>query len=245
MTIMAQMYIFTQMQDLDKKTPDILDKLASVGYKAIEGMYGNPPYTKAEMKASGLKYFAPHLNPKALQPLDPIIKFCHEIGAEDICSSGPAEWNDRASEDYKKTSVLLNDLGRQLQAEGIHLHYHNHDFEFQSGNEEKMGIDLLLEELDFDVVKFCLDVGWIWFAGVDPAKFLKDHAEKIGVVHMRDFKNRLSVPLGQGEMNLDAIVAEIKKMTNLRALAVEQDPSSTPLEDMITSREYLKKQFAL
>jgi len=245
MTVMAQMYIFTQMQDLDKKTPEILNKLASAGYEAIEGMYGNPPHTKAEMKASGLKYFAPHLNPKALQPLDQIIKFCKEIGAEDICSSGPAEWTDRTTEDYKKTSALLNDLGRQLQAEGIHLHYHNHDFEFQSGNEEKMGIDLLLEGLDFDAVKFCLDVGWIWIAGVDAAKFVKDHAEKIGVVHMRDFKGRQSVALGQGEMNLDAIVAETKKLPNLRALAVEQDPSSTPLEDMIASREYLRKRFSL
>ena len=95
-------------------------------------------------------------------------------------------------------------------------------------------------------ILLCLDVGWVWYAGVDPIGLLRDHGDRIGVVHLRDFRGRASVPLGHGDMDIPVLVSEIRRLSGLRALVVEQNPgSSDPLGDMRESRRYLREMCGL
>ena len=50
---------------------------------------------------------------------------------------------------------------------------------------EQMVIDYFLSLCP--KVMLQVDVGWVMYAGVDEAEFLKDHAQKTALVHLKDF----------------------------------------------------------
>lgn len=241
MIVAGQLYVFTRSSMLEDDVEGVLGRMAEAGYEAIEGMLGRPPIARDVVDAVGLRYLAPHCGLRNVEPLSDTIRFCRAMGAEAICSSGLLTWDKRSGDDYRASAEALNRIGAKLQAEGIELLYHNHDFEFLEVEPGKTGMDLLLESLDSRLVRLCFDAGWVWVAGHDPAQFLAEHGEKIGLLHMRDFLGRESVPLGQGDMELTAVCAEAAKLPNLRALVVEQDPTTPdPMGDMVKSRTYLR-----
>lgn len=84
---------------------------------------------------------------------------------------------------------------RYLREHGVRLYYHNHDFEFDRVDGVLTGMDLLCVGLDPDAIELCVDAGWVWWAGVDPAESLRSQRERIGLVHLRDFAGPKSLPL--------------------------------------------------
>jgi sugar phosphate isomerase/epimerase len=92
----------------------------------------------------------------------------------------------------------------------------------------------------------CLDVGWVWRAGLDPAQWMELHRDKIGYLHLRDFSADESVALGQGEVNLAPLMQTAQTLPNVRWIVVEQDPTSPdPLRSMSESRAYLREHLGL
>jgi sugar phosphate isomerase/epimerase len=162
-----------------------------------------------------------------------------------VVSSGLVRWEERRAEDYQAAAEALNVAGRRLRQQGLFLHYHNHDFEFQPVADDRTGFNLLLDGLDTEAVTLCVDTGWVWLAGTDPAEFLRQHSERVGMVHLRDWQEGRSVPLGGGEMDLGPIIAELPHLPPLRWVVVEQDPDSQyPAEDMRRSRAHLRDHFS-
>ena len=245
-TIGAQLYIFQEKFDLERSLDVILEGLAQAGYGAVEGSPGQETDYRQELDRLGLRYIAPHVNPSKLKDLGAIAAYLRVMGGKDICSSGLLEWNRRAADDYRAAIRFLNEAGRQLRAQGIHLHYHNHEFEFERVEGDRTGMDLLLEGLDADATDLGLDVGWVWRAGLDTARFLREHRERIGYIHLRDFRGAESVPIGQGEMELAPIMDALHELPHLRWVVVEQDPTAPdPMQAMRDSRNYLKIHFGL
>lgn len=106
-------------------------------------------------------------------------------------------------------------------------------------------MDLLISELDPDAVSLCFDSGWAEQGGQSATEFMAKHGQRIRMLHLRDFCGAQSVPLGHGDNDLAAQIALLSHLPNLEYLVVEQDPSPTPLEDMQTSRRYLRNTFGL
>ena len=245
MILAAQLWIFSQAADWDAQAENSLRQLAEAGYESVEGLYGKPPMSPDILQAAGIAYGAAHLTPQNLEPLEPLRDFLLAMGAGHVCSSGPLQWSERTADDYRKTAAFLNETGRALRSQGIRLHYHNHEFEFERVDGDRTAMALLLAELDPNFVTLCFDAGWAERAGQNAADFLREYAARIGVLHLRDFHGPQSVPLGRGEMDLAAQIALLPRLPNLQYLAVEQDPSDSPTEDMQVSRRYLRNAFGL
>lgn len=246
MLIAAQLYVFNNAADAAVAMPDWLEALSDAGYGAVEGMYGRPPADRAAVDAAGLRYLATHVVPGQLEPGDELIAFVRQMGATRLCSSGPLEWEARTVDDFRRTADHLNAAGRRLCNDGLHLCYHNHGFEFVPWEDGRLPIDVLLNALDPAAVELCLDTGWVEVAGCDPVAFLRDHGDRIGLLHIRDFRGTESVPLGRGECDLGAVALNLPGLDNMAALVVEQDPTTdTPLEDMKASIRYLHEELNL
>jgi sugar phosphate isomerase/epimerase len=245
-SIGAQLYIFRDKFDLDHDLTRILDSLARDGYRAVEGSPGHRTRFKAELEQRGMHYAAPHVVLADLEDWSKTIEYSQAMGSDDICSSGLLQWNERRAPDYLNSARALNECGKHLRDVGIHLHYHNHDFEFEAVGGSTSGMDILLNELDFNIVDLCLDVGWVWRAGLDPAVWMQQHRDQIGYLHLRDFAGEESVALGQGSMDLEPIVATMNSLPNVRWIVIEQDPTAPdPLKSMSDSRAYLRDKFAV
>ena len=237
----AQLYIFREKHNLATEIRPILALLSESGYVSIEGFYREEQDFRASLDCHGLTYAAAHLVTAELNEPNRVADYVRLMGGQDVCVSGPLQWNERTADDWRKTADILNHSAEVLQAQGVRLNYHNHDFEFAQVEGELTAMDLLLETLDFNRVKLCLDAGWLWRMEQDPAAFLKTHSEKIGVLHLRDFKGTQSVSLGEGDIDQRPILAVIPDLPHLRHIIVEQDPDAeNPGLAMQLSRRYLQ-----
>jgi sugar phosphate isomerase/epimerase len=153
---------------------------------------------------------------------------------------------------YKSLADKLNTAARTADAADLKFCYHNHDFEFQP----KPGgrpIDVLLNHLDQKLIGLEVDVFWVSMAGVNAAEFLRNHANRIQLVHLKDrakgtpiHYDIATVPdetyreLGSGDLPLQDILEAVSH-TNARHVFVEQDFSKDSIASLRQSYAFLKK----
>ncbi len=153
---------------------------------------------------------------------------------------------------YRSLAQRLNQAAQKADAAGLQFCYHNHDFEFQP----KPGgrpIDVLLEYLDPKLIRLEVDAFWVSMAGVNAAEFLREHADRVVLVHLKDrakgtpihydiatVPNETYRELGSGDLPLRDILEAISH-TNARHIFVEQDFSKDPIASLRESYAFLKQ----
>lgn len=90
-------------------------------------------------------------------------------------------------EDWLQACDLLNRSAAVCQRAGAKFLYHNHNMEF-APFEGGAAIDFLIANTDPELVKLEVDVGWVKAAGVDPAGFIRQHAARVRLLHVKDLK---------------------------------------------------------
>jgi sugar phosphate isomerase/epimerase len=81
----------------------------------------------------------------------------------------------------------LNEASVIAREFDLQFFYHNHDFEFSNkqANGEPM-YNILLEETDWNLVKFELDLYWIVVGGESPVHYLADDPARYPLYHVKD-----------------------------------------------------------
>ncbi len=152
---------------------------------------------------------------------------------------------------YKNLAEQLSKAGEICQRSGIQLSYHPHAFEFQA-MEDTSPFQLLIEGTDAALVALEVDVFWVSVAGRDPTQFIRDHAGRMRLLHLKDKKDGLSTtfldssvppdafqPVGSGVLNFPDIL-RAAEAAGVKHCFVEQDQSPDPLVAIEQSSSYLK-----
>ena len=90
----------------------------------------------------------------------------------------------------KMSCEVLNKLGALAKQYGIQFLYHLHNIEFNpilDSDYPGQIVDYMMEHTDPDRVKFEDDVFWVQIGGRDTIEFLKEHADRIPMLHVKDF----------------------------------------------------------
>jgi sugar phosphate isomerase/epimerase len=153
---------------------------------------------------------------------------------------------------YRSLADKLNIAARRADAAGLRFCYHNHNFEFQPTPGGRP-IDVLLNHLDQKLIGLEVDAFWVSMAGVNAAEFLRKHANRIQLVHLKDrakgtpiHYDIATVPdetyreLGSGDLPLQDILEAVSH-TNARHVFVEQDFSKDSIASLRQSYAFLKK----
>jgi inosose dehydratase len=155
----------------------------------------------------------------------------------------------RGSFDFKasKADIVagLNEMSKAVTDAGIVAALHQHTGTCIESRDEVYAV---LEAVDTKYVKFGPDVGQLAKGGSDPVKVVKDFLPLIRHVHFKDWNGgpywSEYCPLGQGKVDLRAVLALLEQAQELKIVMVELDPSAnapmTPLETARTARDYLK-----
>jgi inosose dehydratase len=175
-----------------------------------------------------------------------------------IAVIGPNSVN-RATYRYadNKTNIVaaLNDLGKACMDVGIVPVLHQHTGTCVESRDETYAT---VEAMDTRVMKFGPDVGQLQKGGSDPVKVCTDFHAIIHHVHMKDFDGGPDwlgyCPLGQGKVNVEALVDIFEKAGNDMMIMVELDPNDPdpatgvkkpeplqPIETAKIAKEYLHK----
>ncbi len=149
--------------------------------------------------------------------------------------------------DHKADIVAsLNDIAKAVMDVGLVGVLHQHTGTCVESREETYAV---LNAVDTKYVKFGPDVGQLAKGGSDPVAVVKDFSAIIRHVHLKDFNGGNAYlgycPLGQGKVDVPAIVNLLEKTGNDMMIMVELDPSPgmpmTPLETARISKAYLQK----
>lgn len=213
------MQLYSMSQALSGDFPGTLEILAETGYKNLEfagpyyfspeeeiknniliqqmGLkgYGYYDYKPAEIRKLlddlGLTSYSAHVSIQSLEhDIDEVLRAASTIGHKYlICpmTLGPD------IDTYKNAADKFNTIGESCREAGIKFGYHNHSQEFHDFDGERP-IEVLMDRTDPDLVIFELDLFWTTVAGVDPARFIKKHADRISLVHIKDMARKMEVP---------------------------------------------------
>lgn len=168
------------------------------------------------------------------------------------CDSMPREM--ATPDGIKKFCSDANRIGELISQFGQKLLYHFHSYEFINFEDTKEnGIDIFKRELNPEYVLFQPDTHWIQSGGASPAEFIRENADMIGYVHVKDYAigkrdellestPKLYAPVGCGNLNFKEIIKACKEI-DCKMYVIEQDDcyGRSPFECVKTSFDNLKK----
>jgi inosose dehydratase len=161
----------------------------------------------------------------------------------DLDWSAPPALDD---DGWRRAGRHLRQIADDVAAEGLELVLHPH-----AGTlvETAADVERALAHTD---VPWCLDTGHLLIGGVDPARFVHEHASRIGHVHLKDVDARLAErlrrgelslvqatqqglfrPLGEGDARIDQVVRLLDDGGYERWLVLEQDVAITGAEPAV------------
>jgi inosose dehydratase len=174
-----------------------------------------------------------------------------------------------ARPDLKAFAETLTELGKRTAEIGLPLAFHNHMGQIGQNPDE---VDAILEMSDPKYVKLLLDTGHYAAAGGDPVKAIKTHGKRLGLLHIKDVKDKppgtptdskptadgkpaapdnkkyLFVELGQGKVDFKAVFAALRAVSFKGWVMIELDttpPGGTPKASAITNKAFLEKTLGL
>jgi inosose dehydratase len=151
-----------------------------------------------------------------------------DIGADTFVTavvSDPADWARPAVSDagWAHLFAMLDEIETITADHGVRQVLHPHVNTLVETADE---VDRLLES---SPVAICLDTGHLTIGGADPVEIAEQHAERVGLVHLKDVRTAIADRLNAGDIELMAAV-----QAGLFASLGEGD---VPIAETITSLE--------
>jgi inosose dehydratase len=239
----------------------VLSEMAALGLKATElGAQGWLPLdgaaVRAELDRYGLRLvggFVPVVVHEAdLAPTRESARRAAEqlaVAGGDVFVAAAVQDEDWSApsplddDGWRRVGAHLRELADLTAAEGLTLVLHPH---VGTLVETAADVERALAHTD---VPWCLDTGHLLIGGVDPVQFVREHADRIGHVHLKDVnaplaerlrRGELSLvqavqmglfrPLGEGEARVDEVVRLLDETGYERWLVLEQDVAITGTE---------------
>lgn len=223
----VQLYTLRDMaqKDLD----ETLKIVARLGFAGVEfaGFYGHSAQeVRGMLDHYGLKAFSAHIPAAAFEgDIETVVNDLQVVGA----GWGIIPWvdpNDRNETAMRDLGARMNAWASRLADAGLKLAYHNHDFEFTTTLPTGETLfHTLMNNTDPETVFFEMDAGWVYAAGYDPAKELREHPDRIRLVHLKDADGvgpARDTVLGAGKVDWPAVIAAADG-ANVEAFIVEMD----------------------
>ena len=245
MSLPIALQLYSIKDETEKNFIQALKKVAKIGYSGVEfAGYGglSSSELKALLQELGLKVCGSHVTLEELtKNIDSEIEYNLEIGNPYIICSWAAY---NCKEDYEKTAETFNALAKRCKARGILFGYHNHGHEFEKFDGE-YGLDIIYKETDAQLVKAEVDTYWVQHSGLDPAEYIKKHAGRCDLIHIKDMEiidgEKRSTEVGNGIMDIKTIIKAAEEQ-GAKWLVVEQEFFNKPsLESVEIGYKNLKK----
>ncbi len=246
-TLAVQLFTLREFTKTPKDIESTFKRIKAMGYNAAQ-VSATGPIEARELKeiadGTGIEIVATHTAFNRFKnELKSIIDDHQLWGCEYVgLGSMPVEY--RNADGYLRFAKEFEQIGRELQKEGLKFVYHNHRFEFERFG-DKTGMEIMLDVTTPNNFGFLLDTYWVQAGGSDPADWIYKLDGRIDVIHFKDMqiiddKQEMSEVL-EGNLNWKAIFKACAD-TKVKWHAVEQDICRRdPFESLGISLNNLKK----
>jgi sugar phosphate isomerase/epimerase len=249
-TFGVQLFMLRRQAETD--LPGVFRTIHDAGFPQVELYPIAYTHSAADirrmMQDAGIEAVAGHFDYVGLEDK---IDFAHQLGLTYVvCPMLPKDqW--MSLDGFSKAADLFNRVGREAQSKGMELVFHNHCYEFRPMGGTN-GFAHLMQHTDPALVKLELDVYWLAQGGQDPMAVLKQYANRVRLIHMKDRlagaktgytmdQPQYFTELGKGTIDWGAILVEART-EGVKYAFVDQDDTSLPIpESLAVSRAYLRK----
>lgn len=241
----AQMYTVRNFCKTLESFDESCRKVKEIGYKIVQlsgiGAFA-PEDIKKILDKHGLQAVCTHrpfLN--YFDHMQTEIDYHNKIGCK-ICGLGGMPNYAARDDNLAIVSTVIGPVCEQLKEAGLTFAYHNHAFEFEKkGN--KYAWDVFLERIKSDNIKLILDVYWLAYAGINPAKFIRENKGKVACVHLKDLKiangEQKMCEVGKGNIDWDDVLAACEEAGVEYALVEQDTCERDPFDCLKTSYDFL------
>jgi sugar phosphate isomerase/epimerase len=212
--------LYSVRDDCARDFEGTLRAVAELGYEGVElfDLHGHDASrVRSWLSELALEACARHASLEALESrLPELADEARALGWRRVAVS----WLPPESLSDPDLPRRLHHVALEARRAGLELGFHNHDAEFLTLPNGRTFFDLLPSDLFLE-----LDLGWAWYAGVDPAALLGRTRGRCPLVHVKDFRSREGrqfCPVGDGEVGYERIVPLLGE-SGVEWLLVEQD----------------------
>jgi sugar phosphate isomerase/epimerase len=242
MPIALQLY--TVRAETESDFAGTVRRVADMGYDGVEfAGYGGLSAVDlaALLRETDLRVAGTHVSMEALEEdFASQIDYCDAIQCPYlVLASLPVKRRDEG--DIEELAPFFDTVGLKCRDRGITFGYHNHDFDFARINGHTL-LDSLLEKSDPELMQLELDVYWAASAGIDPRDFLRRHAGRIPLIHIKDMAaDGAPADVGDGTLDLPGILAAAREAGTRWSIVENDEPGPKPLESAKRSLANLRK----
>ncbi len=253
MILGAQFYTLrdfcTDLQGLDES----MKKVADIGFKSIQ-LSGVCDYegewVAEKIKEYGLTVDITHTPAaKIVEDTENVIKLHDAMNCKCI-GLGYSELV-RTPESIEEFYNTMKPAIKKISESGHKFMYHNHHYEFAKCG-DKTALELLCEKFTPDECGITLDTFWVQTAGGDPAAWIRKLKGRLDRVHFKDMvfsledKKSIIAPIGEGNMNYDAIIeACLASDVEIGYVELDDCHGDDPFDCMKRSYHYLTSRYGL
>ena len=203
-----------------------LRAVAGMGYEGVElyDLLGlEPGELRALLDDVGLEVVSRHSRLEAIENgIDELAAQLRVLGSDRLVLA----WipPPTSSLEAERAVERIGAAARRTQAAGLRFGFHNHDGELRAFEDDRTVVDRLLE-LDDELLFLEIDLGWAWYAGVEPDQLVARAARRVPLVHVKDLTTGTAVrhvPVGDGDIDYARILPAIGGL-GVEWLVVEQD----------------------
>lgn len=223
-------------------------KVSAIGYKLVQ-LSGIGDFAAEDIKEIldkyGLTCVCTHRPPQRyLEHLEEEIQF-HKILGCKVCGIGAMPGFKGDMPTIEAFAENFGPVCKKLAEHDLIFAYHNHAFEFEKIN-GRYAYEVLFERMPYDNFQLILDVYWLAYAGLNPAKFIAEHREYIACLHYKDLRVVDNTPefaeVGAGNIEWDEVIAASEN-SSATCVLVEQDICRCdPFDSLKISYDYLTKK---
>ena len=260
----------------------VLSEMAEMGFPATElGSEGYLPSSPAELNSvlgehnlDLLAAFVPVLvhDPveadETLRRAEDMAKLLQATSATYFNSSPVTSWDwgprrELTNAEWDHTWKMFDRLEEITEAHGLVQVLHEHVGTIVETKEE------IQRTVDNSNIRFVLDTAHFAVGGYDPVDFVDNHADRVGLVHIKDCKlaiaaqlnagklslmeavqNGLFPNVGSGDLDIDRVISSLERSGYDGWYVLEQDtaitgaepaPGKGPIEDVHANVTYLRE----
>jgi inosose dehydratase len=254
----AHPYIFVQYgYDFEKQFDQVFDIIAEAGYQAIElhtvMLYVenwkeriNEALSRTGLGlvggSSGQAMWNVDQYDKIISDMD---DYSDRLAAFGNVTCGTScsgkRYADRTDAENAQAVKVWTELGKMFRSKGVSLNYHTH-------GEPIEDIRLVIDNVSSDLIGLGPDLDWLRVGGVDPVKFIREYADRLIMLHIRDYHigGDRTEALGEGDAdygNLAKVLDEVGfngEFVVELAIPPRKEPTR-PVEELLkVSRDHLR-----
>ncbi|MGH8926509.1 MAG: sugar phosphate isomerase/epimerase family protein [Acidimicrobiia bacterium] len=230
------------------------NEIAELGYDGFEIFDGNlldfidnPSRFRRLLESTGLQLVAVYCGGNFIYPeileeeLWRVRKAAALAGQFDarhlVVGGGAQRWNGIEPDDYQRLGDSLDKVVAIAEESGLIAVFHPH---LTTIVESPAQVEKLLS---VSRIGLCADTAHLAAGGGDPAGMLRQHADRLGYVHLKDFRREPFgfLPLGEGELDMVGIVKTLTEIAYDGWATVELDSfDGAPKEAAAQSRRFLE-----